>query len=506
MDSDDYRAVYKTLEMNYNKNSLIIFHKIEEKYKNEYSEPYYLLRKIKSKFFHNEQHFQSIFSLKLFNILQPHDKIIQNEDILIIIKDWSQYRLNEQILNQLNPKVIQSILLQIAITLNDLSLKNITWNLYSIKQLYLIEECIFLQAVDLDDNHFSMNITNLEIFKNFASRYFQQYKQFIEQDSFEKIIKSLLSLNQAFVINQQNHFGLLNFFKIQQVASSKGFEDVYTIEFVTPKVFEIVFKIKAKTILYKSFDQSRFNKQQLLEYQKRKIQISEKLSDCKNIVINFSYLTLFDQTFFFEVKFVMNLLSAQSKINSQQINNKQYQKLAVKILKQIISGIQAFHSLGFMHRNISPSSIYLDDENLLSANFYLGDFEKAKEQDLNQGTQQGDQYLYLPPESMEKFTIKSDIYVYGLVSLLILNRGQALFQFGFLDQTERQENFSVKTIEKKLLENGFDYNNKLISLISQCLQNDQEQRPETEELFKQIQQIYRNDRIKIIQKQEILQK
>ncbi|CAD8088643.1 unnamed protein product [Paramecium sonneborni] len=498
MDSDDYRSSYKTLQMNFIKNSQIQFHKVEDRFKNEKSEPYYLIRITNYKFFQNKKHAKSMLNLKLFNILSPKEILINNEEILIITKDWSQYRLTEQILHKQNPKVIRNIILQLALTLNELSLKNITWNLYSIQQLYLIQECTFLQLVDLDDNHFSMNITNLEIFKNFASRYFQQYQQIIQLDNFEKIIKSLLSQDQGYQINQQNHFVLLNFFQVPQI--KYGLEDVYTIEFETPKVFEIVYGIKAKSVQYKCFDQFRFPKQLLLEYQNRQIEISEEMSDCSNIVKCLSYLKIFDQVFFFEQRLTMNISMASQLLNKQKIDNIKYQRIAYNAIKQIMNGISEFHSKGFMHRNISPQTIYLDNEDLEKANFYIGDCEKAKFDDQGcLGTQQCDIYSYLPPESMEEFTMKSDLYSFGLVSLLILNRGIPLFQFGFLDETEKKKYFSQDYISQKLLENNLNYKPDLIQLISQCLSEKQEDRPDTLKVSKKISAIFRNEKIKIMQ-------
>lgn len=37
-------------------------------------------------------------------------------------------------------------------------------------------------------------------------------------------------------------------------------DDIYTVEFKTPKIFETVFEINSKTLLYRSYDLSKNNK------------------------------------------------------------------------------------------------------------------------------------------------------------------------------------------------------------------------------------------------------
>ncbi|CAK85759.1 unnamed protein product (macronuclear) [Paramecium tetraurelia] len=428
-----------------------------------------------------------MLNLKLFNILQPHEIIIQQNQILIIMKDWRQYRLSE---NQLNKQNIEFILLQLAITLNELSQKKITWNLQSISQLYLIEDCVFLQLFDLEDSHLKMTTPNIDIFKSFVRKYFPQMIQILDinMDNFEKIINYLLSFVKGLRINQQNHFGLNLFFKILQISSSYGMEDIYTVEFNTPKVFETVFGIKSKSLLYRSYDLSKPNRNQQLEYQNREIFVTEKLSNTSNILINFSYLRLYNQTFFFQKKFIMTLAEAAEQKKAQNIDNIIYRKVACRAINELIKGISTFHQEGIMHRNISPQSIYIDNENLVDAHFYIGDQEKAKEENLNNcGTQQSSSYQFHAPEGMQDITMKSDIYSFGLVALLILNKGAPLFSFCFLDAEEIEKKFNAEYINGLLIKNKLEYDKKLIEIIVECLKQNPKERPDLVDIVKQDQ-------------------
>ncbi|CAD8184739.1 unnamed protein product [Paramecium pentaurelia] len=478
-------------------NSPIKFHKIQKKQGSQI-EAYYIMRETNLKYFRNESHAKAMLNLRLFNILQPHEIILHQNQILIIMEDWKQYRLIE---NQLNLQNIQSILFQLAITLNELSQKNIIWNIQSIQQLYLIQGCVFLQLIDLEDSHFNMNIPNIDIFKSFVRKYFPQFNQIldIQMDNFEKIIKYLLSIIQGLKINQQSHYGLNHFFQIKQISSSQGMEDIYAVEFNTPKIFETVFQINSKTLLYRCYDMSRNNKYQLQEYQNREIFITEKLSNTSHILVNFSYIRLFNQAFFFQKKFIMTLADAASLQKTQQIDNHVYKKLAYRALKEIIKGIEIFHQEKIMHRNISPQTIYIDNEQLIDAHFYIGDQEKAKEElNIFQGTQQSTSYQFVPPESMENITMKSDLYQFGLVALFILNKGTILFPFFLLDAEEIEQKFHPDYINNQLKKNKLEYNFELIQVISECLKQNPNQRPETIEVSKKISKIYRNSKIKIL--------
>ncbi|CAD8182839.1 unnamed protein product [Paramecium octaurelia] len=498
MNNEEFNYNYNHLKEFYEGNSSIKIHQIEKK-QDQQNEPYYLMRETNLLFFKDEQHAKAMLNLKLFNILQPHEIITHQNQILIIMKDWRSYRLSE---NQLNKQNIEFILLQLAITLNELSQKKITWNLSSISQLYLIEDCVFIQLFDLEDSHFKLHIPNIDIFKSFVRKYVPQLIQILDinMDNFDKIINYLLSFVKGLRINQQNHFGLNLFFKIMQISSSYGMEDIYTVEFNTPKVFETVFGIESKSILYRSYDLSKPNRNQQLEYQNREIFVTEKLSKTSNILINFSYLRLFSQTFFFQKKFFMTLAEAAEQNKAKNIDNIAYRKIAYRAINELSKGISIFHKAGIMHRNISPQSIYIDNENLVYAHFYIGDQGKAKEESLtNLGTQQSSSYQFHAPEGMQDITMKSDIYQFGLVALLLLNKGTPLFSFCFLDAEEIEKKFNPDYINNILIKNKLEYDKKLIEIIVQCLKQNPKDRPETVEIEKKVSSIYRNQRIRIVE-------
>ncbi|CAD8182843.1 unnamed protein product [Paramecium octaurelia] len=153
-----------------------------------------------------------------------------------------------------------------------------------------------------------------------------------------------------------------------------------------------------------------------------------------------------------------------------------------------------------MHRNISPQSIYIDNENLVYAHFYIGDQGKAKEESLtNLGTQQSSSYQFHAPEGMQDITMKSDIYQFGLVALLLLNKGTPLFSFCFLDAEEIEKKFNPDYINNILIKNKLEYDKKLIEIIVQCLKQNPKDRPETVEIEKKVSSIYRNQRIRIVE-------
>lgn len=89
---------------------------------------------------------------------------------------------------------------------------------------------------------------------------------------------------------------------------------------------------------------------------------------------------------------------------------------ATELLEQILNGIDAAHSSGFIHRDLKPSNIILDHE----GNPKIMDFGISKSiEDIKTVTQQNSRpgtLLYMSPEQLSGnvVTIKSDIYALGI--------------------------------------------------------------------------------------------
>ncbi|HQF43029.1 MAG TPA: serine/threonine-protein kinase, partial [Ignavibacteriaceae bacterium] len=89
---------------------------------------------------------------------------------------------------------------------------------------------------------------------------------------------------------------------------------------------------------------------------------------------------------------------------------------ATELLEQILNGIDAAHSSGFIHRDLKPSNIILDHE----GNPKIMDFGISKSiEDIKTVTQQNSRpgtLLYMSPEQLSGnvVTIKSDIYAIGI--------------------------------------------------------------------------------------------
>lgn len=89
---------------------------------------------------------------------------------------------------------------------------------------------------------------------------------------------------------------------------------------------------------------------------------------------------------------------------------------AVELMEQILDGVDAAHSQGFIHRDLKPSNIILD----LNGNPKIMDFGISKSVDelktLTQQNARPGTLLYMSPEQLtgNTVTIKSDLYALGI--------------------------------------------------------------------------------------------
>lgn len=171
---------------------------------------------------------------------------------------------------------------------------------------------------------------------------------------------------------------------------------------------------------------------------------------------------------------------------------------AVNIFRQIVCGVDHFHSKGIVHRDLKPANIFLDENGVIK----VGDFGLSKIMDVNKSSLSSSLLLknspksdkensstfhtigvgtvsYAAPEQISSHTYgtKTDIFSLGLILLEILSRFQTAHEraMAFRDCRDHRR-VGLPGIAKEVADD-------LIAIIITCTSFDPEQRPTANSLL-----------------------
>ena len=164
-----------------------------------------------------------------------------------------------------------------------------------------------------------------------------------------------------------------------------------------------------------------------------------------------------------------------------QNQNKLTEKKSLEIIYQIGKGLQYLHHLGIVHRDLKPENIMLSNQ---SDNFTVKimDFGLSKVISRNETMSEGYGTLsYAAPEILTRqpYNFKVDIWSLGVILFAILS-GSLPFE------SEKEENLIKMTIFDKVNFNQDiwnKYSNKIVDLITSCLQKNPEDRINIDEFL-----------------------
>ena len=164
-----------------------------------------------------------------------------------------------------------------------------------------------------------------------------------------------------------------------------------------------------------------------------------------------------------------------------QNQNKLTEKKSLEIIYQIGKGLQYLHHLGIVHRDLKPENIMLSNQ---SDNFTVKimDFGLSKVISRNETMSEGYGTLsYAAPEILTRqpYNFKVDIWSLGVILFAILS-GSLPFE------NEKEENLIKMTIFAKVNFNQDiwnKYSNKIVDLITSCLQKNPEARINIDEFL-----------------------
>lgn len=137
------------------------------------------------------------------------------------------------------------------------------------------------------------------------------------------------------------------------------------------------------------------------------------------------------------------------------------------LIKQLAQAIEYLHYHGIVHRDLKPENILIDKKDM-DLHIKIIDFGLSKMHCYTETmTEQCGTLLYLPPEILmhHKYTSKTDIWNFGLISYAILNGG--IHPFAAELETKK---LADKIISRKFTFEGIE--NKYKELLSACLQNE----------------------------------
>ena len=217
------------------------------------------------------------------------------------------------------------------------------------------------------------------------------------------------------------------------------------------------------------------------EKMRKKFDYISKIN-CKNIIKHYETFIknniLYIVTEYGGNSDLRKFIERESESESQLIE----EKIIENIIIQICSGLKEIHKNNIIHRDINPSNIFIDNNEVKIGGFSVCEVLEDNEQ---YAYDQVGVYHYMAPEILkgEKYNCKVDIYALGCIiyELFTLN-----------------EYYHDKLMMKEEKINVELYNSKWQELIDQLLEEDYNKRPDIDKVLKFVESISEKDNKNIL--------
>ncbi|CAD8158508.1 unnamed protein product [Paramecium octaurelia] len=377
---------------------------IEEKYSTERKYIAFDIKKLDLK----QNEVKIIRRCKYLGIQQPLVLYMHNKNnTYLLFNDILEYQLSDEKLKTLTKYDLNRILVQLILLFNEFEQRNFYWQLSDLSQLYYIEE--ILQTLVIDYVRNENKYEREQLFKQLIAKHFSKLLTslkidiFQQDDQFRNFLKSLMDqegiksgLNEVEAAYEQTIKWLLNVtdFKLTYYTPYciiKQFETPQQIKKLIHNLPErMVFKQKRIHESHKFYIQLRIN----LE---REIEISEKNMEYKQLSSCLFYIRILGKPFLFMKMYKYHLGVILQQWTQRQ--NIEYQKLKVYHLCESFSTAIFGLRLGnFIHRDLKPQNIFLDDwdendiEFMLRQQIVIADFDRSKIDDSSKQKGQIEQF------------------------------------------------------------------------------------------------------------------
>ena len=187
-------------------------------------------------------------------------------------------------------------------------------------------------------------------------------------------------------------------------------------------------------------------------------------------------------------KGVMLKLAIQAAMGVQYLHHSQYYDEKAKEMKDCI-----------IHRDLKPDNMLVTKapDNVLK----LTDFGEARAQELNMTMTAVGTPIYISPEIMrnDRYDMKSDSYSFGVVLLAMIRAEKNIIEFFFKSLMKKMKKKNRDGVGlnsmNRYLENGWkppvpvEFYPKFRRLISDCMDKDAAERPDFDEIVKQVRHV-----------------
>ena len=163
------------------------------------------------------------------------------------------------------------------------------------------------------------------------------------------------------------------------------------------------------------------------------------------------------------------------------------QDIVIKILKQILLGLQYLHNCGIFHRDIKPASILIDTNyNVKITSFDLSAFYKQGFGILSSNCTFVGQINYVCPEILNKqpYDYKCDIFTLGYTMHFVMN---------FILPTKTDVSKGMEKISRIQINTiNNNYNPQLIQLIKKMYNDNPSERPDATQCLQELELMQKN--------------
>ncbi|CAD8076128.1 unnamed protein product [Paramecium sonneborni] len=455
--------------------------------------------------------FYLVKKIKILNLINKESFYHEDDGFIIVYPYLQNYQLSLQQMQKLDKPTKIQIIVQLSITLLEMTKRKISFNITNLNQLILIDSLIFINMQEFHYFQQSTDTQSLNHLKQFINQNFilaeiQEIELFnFDAKTMESFTESIL---QAFNLQTKEHVEaqffrvfckILNITKYQQLAAFQANSHIYKIQKLP--VFEKIFSFPLTEEIIAKSTKIQGDDDQLIEDVKlnitREIELMELFEVNHEIAACFKYIRILEQSYLFMRYYCKNL---REYFDLMDLNPTVYfTKLIVyTIAYQFIKGLALLHRAGIKHRDLKPENLFLTNENIVSGQIHIADFDRSKIHSLDIDIDPLDQTNtpeYNPPEQQirrdptqnyNEYSV--DMWQYGLTIFEAANKGQYPGK-KYCDNFDKY--YSPQVIEAKLAQ--YKYDKEFVDAIKLCLKEDPQQRPEARVIENIMQSIYEKE-------------